>query len=702
MTRNRLSLPTFISSGMIIQQNQPFILRGEVTPHAYVSVSMSRSPADSSRPVSPLDPDYGTLFESGITADGSGEFEIELPPLSASFDPLSLCITSGTSRVDVTDILAGEVWLAVGGENMAFPVRAVANSRQLLEQANTPYVRFLYPDPSVRADIPLSPAKDLAGGTWIYGDDHASMANRSAIAFSFARELCQELHLPIAIIDLAIRDARLHALLPRTAVSENEHLRAYVESINLMRDETNWNLLGELNIHQPGAIFNTRLAPLAGLSVQGILWLHGESDFVQSNLYADCFRSLMDELHRLLKPAKGDRLNLIYAQLPPFYTGREKDRYLARFNEMLASLRQSLPGPAGLVTLYDLPPDYKDAPEPFNQPKTPWTKQPVGHRMKQVACGLVYQRKAPESSPECAEYEVVGNKLLISFSHIVDGLRLTGDDNRLRGFTICGRDRVFVEASARLLYGVRVLVWHDQITGPVAVTYAYQDLNMSANLISRDGFPVVPFRSDRVVSRSAGELEWLHCEHLKIWAVSNQDPTEGPAYHPVYQLTRGQGTLLVERTNKNEGDGALHLRYETDPQKQIGISPILTYPSLYPPLDLSLYSGLAVDVFNPDMQFKSLSIELGSDLKPGRPDQPGKAPGEADPVTELAGEASPAPGTVIGPLPIEPALRWQTLEFRFESLPADQRQVRSITFVLTDRKGKGQVFMDRIRLLLPE
>jgi hypothetical protein len=145
----------------------------------------------------------------------------------------------------------------------------------------------------------------------------------------------------------------------------------------------------------------------------------------------------------------------------------------------------------------------------------------------------------------------------------------------------------------------------------------------------------------------------------------------------------------VERTNKSEGDGALHLRYETDTQRQVAFGPVLSYPSLYPPLDLTSFSGLTVDVFNPDLQFKSLSIELSIENRTGRPAESGE---DDDVLQEIK----------LGPVPVEPALRWQTIGFSLDALSVSRSRVRSLTLVLTDRKGKGQVFIDRIRLLLPD
>ena len=52
-------------------------------------------------------------------------------------------------------------------------------------------------------------------------------------------------------------------------------------------------------------------------------------------------------------------------------------------------------------------------------------------------------------------------------------------------------------------------------------------------------------------------------------------------------------------------------------------------------------------------------------------------------------------------LPADAALRWQTIAFSLENLPVARNRIQSITLVLSDRKGKGQIFIDRIRLLLP-
>ena len=56
------------------------------------------------------------------------------------------------------------------------------------------------------------------------------------------------------------------------------------------------------------------------------------------------------------------------------------------------------------------------------------------------------------------------------------GLYLRQGETVLKGFPYCDSSRVFVKADARILYGVRVLVWHDQINDPVSLTYGFPRL----------------------------------------------------------------------------------------------------------------------------------------------------------------------------------------------------------------------------------
>jgi sialate O-acetylesterase len=67
-------------------------------------------------------------------------------------------------------------------------------------------------------------------------------------------------------------------------------------------------------------------------------------------------------------------------------------------------------------------------------------------------------------------------------------------DSRLEGFHICGRDRAWFWADARI-DGESVVVASPRVKDPVAVRYAWAD-NPTVNLYNSAGLPAVPFRTD--------------------------------------------------------------------------------------------------------------------------------------------------------------------------------------------------------------
>ena len=67
----------------------------------------------------------------------------------------------------------------------------------------------------------------------------------------------------------------------------------------------------------------------------------------------------------------------------------------------------------------------------------------------------------------------------------------------LQGFAICGTDRQFVWAQAKI-DGDKIVVWNDNIANPLAVRYAWADNPDRANLYNKDGLPASPFRTDEL------------------------------------------------------------------------------------------------------------------------------------------------------------------------------------------------------------
>ncbi len=88
-----------------------------------------------------------------------------------------------------------------------------------------------------------------------------------------------------------------------------------------------------------------------------------------------------------------------------------------------------------------------------------------------------------------------GDRIRILFDQAGEGLALR-DGDTVRTLVIAGPDGVFQPAESAIEGGC-LLVWHPDITAPLAVRYAWADNPEGANLINTAGFPAGPFRTDR-------------------------------------------------------------------------------------------------------------------------------------------------------------------------------------------------------------
>jgi sialate O-acetylesterase len=124
----------------------------------------------------------------------------------------------------------------------------------------------------------------------------------------------------------------------------------------------------------------------------------------------------------------------------------------------------------------------------------PRNKQDVALRLARWALAKDYGVDVPCQSPLYKSMETKNGKLLLTFDHVGSGL-YTFDVNQPIGFAIAGEDKKFVWAEAKLVGKNQVEVWSTEVAQPVAVRYAWAD-NPVCNLMSREGLPATPFRTD--------------------------------------------------------------------------------------------------------------------------------------------------------------------------------------------------------------
>ncbi len=598
-----ITLPHLFQTGMVWQQKARIQLTGHAGPNSTLTVEWTRFPLDP-QSVSPHDPRYGTLFTAAVDCDNKGAFRVELPAFDASFDPCELMVSDGTHKICLRDILVGDVFLFAGelAQSGQGATSVPASMHAGTVPAVQPYLRQL--------DLLASGAEMVWTSQAHFEPSEPGQGwSLSALAQHFGRDILPDIHIPVGLLLFAAPDRRLRDFLP-----DNRK--------GLYR----------------------QLSALKGFGVCAIIWSGYPRDIDRPDKLQEGLMKLATALRSDLKAGRGSDPAFILFHLPTNSAGQRCFFEQTLGNEALTYVRHHLAAPTALVPVSGLHSSHPLA--------------MLAERLRLVCLGLLYQRKAPRSAPECESIELVGGKLILTFSNIGEGLRLTRDDSRVRGFTICGPDRVFREAQAKVLYGVRVMVWHDAIPNPVAVTYGFYDLHERANLISKDHLPIVPFRSDQEESVYALPREWMHCDDTAEW-----------------QVFAGSIKIQLEKANKSEGEGSLSLSYQAEPGQSIAFGPWIDRPADFPPLDLSSAPRLILDVFNPDLKEKNLSLKVMGIVAPG--------------AREIETPAQK----------IIPALRWQTLAFDLQPFAQeiDLAQVIRIQLVLQDKSSRGQLYLDNIR-----
>lgn len=585
-----------------------------------------------------------------------------------------------------------------------------------------------------------TPLGEAQGGEWQRGDQAYQMGEMSAIAFTFARDLHYGWDIPVGVINASCPGTYIHAWLPRDLIESDPITKNHVREVKLYRDKAGWNLeavdqipeerpettgpnrafprpqtvalldgrrpdrpsalplivpravVRKANViqdivplereftprNQPAALFNHKLAPFVGLSLRGLLWMQGESDVDSPEYYLRALRHLIDTLKELFEPA-GEELVLVLAQLPPYLYKGLNAFGLAVFNEMLAHACHILPVKAGLVTVYDLSPAFA-LHDYYCAALTPYAKREIGRRMAVVARGLVAGGDLPDGAPQPVSMERIGNKWMIDLSPQASrghGLQLRQGAAELKGFAICDSSRVFVRAEARILYGVRVLVWHDHIQDPVSISYAFAAFNGDANLQGADGIPVLPFRVDLEPSTYLVPMPWADCDKLSHFSwrepftrdTPRTKKKDWPGENPLWRISRGRGELRLTDEVQGYSKADILLTYGNADERPIEIDAAVADASAYPPLDLTPYREIELTLLNPDHEEKTIQLLLED-----------------------------ANGVVFESRPrrIEDAFRQQSLVWGEGELANDTSRITRLAFRITDPGAKGSLVFIRV------
>lgn len=481
-----VTLPSYFTDNMVLQQQTTLKLRGKASPNASVSVQTGWSRAALT-----------------AQADASGNWILEMRTPKAG-GPYTLTFDDGTSLM-LKNVMIGEVWLGSGQSNMEMPVEGwgkVLNYEEEIKNANYPNIRLF----QVKKVVDLKPrdcfSLEFNMGGW-QECSPTTIPNFSALCYFYALRLWEELKVPIGVIDDDWGGTPVEAW-TRTEVLESvfgsadivafyksknfdfNTLKAIFQSKKTLADNGQGPQPGYFEnpegSHFPGGLWNAMMAPLVEFPLRGFIWYQGCTNVGHPDWYEACFQAMIEDWREQFG---NPEMPFYFVQLANYLqpSDLQPESMWARLRESQADalcLKNT-----GMAVNIDLG-DAKDI--------HPKTKRELGRRLAAVALHNTYGKKIPYTAPIYEDYSIEKDGVHIRFS-MPEGSEAFVQDENLPGFIIADMNRQWHVAQA-YTKGNEIIVNSPDVKTPLAVRYGWAD-NPTCTLKTKSNFHVAPFRTDR-------------------------------------------------------------------------------------------------------------------------------------------------------------------------------------------------------------
>ncbi|VGO15639.1 hypothetical protein PDESU_04224 [Pontiella desulfatans] len=477
-----LQLNGLFTDNMVLQRNQPVPIWGTADPGTKVSVG------------------FAGQKKIGVASAG-GEWQVMLDPMDASTNLQILQVSSLKSQVSRSNVLIGDVWLCAGQSNMAQTMKRYLIWDRVKDGFSNDRLRFFkIKEGGVGSAEPI---KELVIDPFFKDSWQACSpefaAEFSATAGFFGMKLQRDAGVPVGLLYANRGGTQANMWMPREVLEAQPDYARFLDASN-----PNWKpSQGNPGaIRAPSHLYNGTIHPLAPFAIKGCIWYQGESDSQYSEIYTE----MMGDLVASWRAEWGYGFPFLFVQLAPYdrVNWDAPSEGWAWQREAQFQCLETIPNTGMAVIIdggeaMDIHPQAKDLP---------------GERLAVLAAALD-DPQVDAGFPMVEKSTVKNGQALLQFENVSGGLQtmrvamnvergalhgkgadaVVAEADELKGFTICGADRNFVEAQARIVSKDSVRVWSPEVKEPVAVRYGWANFPL-CNLYGGNGMPASPFRTD--------------------------------------------------------------------------------------------------------------------------------------------------------------------------------------------------------------
>lgn len=460
-------------------------------------------------------------YSASAIVDENGEFYLELPEMQGATEQI-LTVKNGNAGVSFENVGIGEVWYCSGQSNMELKLSDIFDIDEIVANANNYDVRSFKVGVTAKYEL----QKDVTNGKWSQ-ITKSNVKSVTAIGYIAAYQIQKELGVPVALIECYEGGSAAQAWLSYEKLFAEDRADAYNNKEWIPAVKNNWGCegrtiwedydyywsIGELYAtaksegtlidgtegstgkrFAPTGLYNAMQGPLANYAIAGVMWYQGESQ-PNARVSEQYNYILNDLIEQWREDFSDDDLPVMLVQLAPY--GSDANRSFFGIRQVQLDTHKRLENVGVICTAYEGAIDNTD---PNGNPIHPGTKIPVGDRMADTIMAMVYGAEEEYCGPEYEYMEIDGNKAILHFSHIGEGLKIKDGDTKLTGFKISADGTKFVDATAQIV-GDTVVVTASSVSAPVAVQYAYVNMidvkgapdTLGGNLENSISQPAFPF-----------------------------------------------------------------------------------------------------------------------------------------------------------------------------------------------------------------
>ena len=206
-----VTLPKIFGENMVLQRDRPIPIWGWADANENITIRFNHQ-------------------SKSVTADKNGNWKINLDKESAG-GPYQL-VVKGKNTVTFKNVLVGVVWICSGQSNMEMPIEGwgkVDNYQQEIATANYPSIRQI----KVPNTISTKPQKDIQQGEWKVCSP-ATAGDFTAAGYFFARELYNQLKIPIGLINTSWGGTHVETWTSREAFENSDEFKSMIAQMPLL------------------------------------------------------------------------------------------------------------------------------------------------------------------------------------------------------------------------------------------------------------------------------------------------------------------------------------------------------------------------------------------------------------------------------------------------------------------------------------